>query len=49
MGGMLSMLPGIGKIKKQLGEANIDESIIKRQEAIISSMTKRRTAQSQSC
>jgi signal recognition particle subunit SRP54 len=40
MGGMLAMLPGVAKIKKQLGEANIDESIIKRQEAIISSMTK---------
>ena len=40
MGGMLAMLPGIGKLKKQLGEANIDEGIIKRQEAIISSMTK---------
>jgi signal recognition particle subunit SRP54 len=41
MGGMLSMLPGIGKLKKQLGEANIDEGIIKRQEAIISSMTRK--------
>src|SRR5271154_5305578 len=40
MGGMLSMLPGISKLKKQLGEANVDESIVKRQEAIISSMTK---------
>ena len=40
MGGMLSMLPGVGKLKKQLGDANIDENIIKRQEAIISSMTK---------
>jgi len=40
MGGMLAMLPGVAKIKKQLGEARIDESIIKRQEAIISSMTK---------
>jgi len=40
MGGMLAMLPGVAKIKKQLGEANIDESIIKRQVAIISSMTK---------
>src|SRR5580700_8284106 len=39
MGGMLKLLPGIGKIKKQLDEANIDERIIKRQEAIISSMT----------
>jgi signal recognition particle subunit SRP54 len=41
MGGMLAMLPGVAKVKKQLGEANIDEGIIKRQEAIISSMTKR--------
>jgi len=41
MGGMLSLLPGIAKIKRQLGEANIDERIIKRQEAMISSMTKR--------
>ncbi len=40
MGGMLSMLPGVAKLKKQLGEANIDEGIVKRQEAIISSMTK---------
>ena len=40
MGGMLSMLPGIGKLKKQLGEANIDEAVVKRQEAIISSMTR---------
>jgi signal recognition particle subunit SRP54 len=40
MTGMLGMLPGVGKIKKQLSEANIDETIIKRQEAIIGSMTK---------
>jgi signal recognition particle subunit SRP54 len=40
MGGMLAMLPGVAKLKKQLGEARIDEGIIKRQEAIISSMTK---------
>ncbi len=40
MGGMLAMLPGVAKIKKQLGEANIDEGILKRQQAIISSMTK---------
>jgi len=37
---MLGLLPGIGKLKKQLNEANIDEGIIKRQEAIIGSMTK---------
>jgi signal recognition particle subunit SRP54 len=40
MSGMLGMLPGIGKVKKQLDEANIDETVIKRQEAIIGSMTK---------
>jgi len=40
MGGIMGMLPGIGKIKKQLDAANIDERIIKRQEAILSSMTK---------
>ena len=37
---MLGMLPGVGKIKKQLAEANIDETHLKRQEAIIGSMTK---------
>jgi signal recognition particle subunit SRP54 len=40
MSSMLGMLPGIGKVKKQLDAANIDESIVKRQEAIIGSMTK---------
>jgi len=40
MSSMLGMLPGIGKIKRQIDAANIDESIIKRQEAIIGSMTK---------
>ena len=40
MSGMLGMLPAVGKIKKQMAEANIDEGIIKRQEAIIGSMTK---------
>jgi signal recognition particle subunit SRP54 len=40
MGGVMGMLPGVNKIKKQLEEAKIDETIIKRQEAILSSMTK---------
>jgi signal recognition particle subunit SRP54 len=40
MGGVLSMLPGIGKIKKQLDAANIDEAILKRQQAMIGSMTR---------
>jgi signal recognition particle subunit SRP54 len=41
MGGMLNLLPGVGKIKEQLKNANIDEKILKRQEAIILSMTKK--------
>src|SRR5215813_8655087 len=40
LGGIMGMLPGIGKIQRQLGEAKIDERILKRQQAIISSMTK---------
>ena len=39
MSSMLSMLPGIGKVKRQIDEANIDNTIVKRQRAIISSMT----------
>ena len=41
MSGVLGMLPGIGKMKKQLEEADLDNLIIKRQMAIISSMTPR--------
>jgi signal recognition particle subunit SRP54 len=41
MGGVMGMLPGINKVKKQLEQANIDETILKRQEAIISSMTQK--------
>ena len=40
MGGVLGMLPGIGKIKKQLDAANLDDAILKRQQAIIGSMTR---------
>src|SRR5919199_1046294 len=39
IGGMLGMLPGIAKMKSQLENANLDERIIKRQRAIIDSMT----------
>jgi signal recognition particle subunit SRP54 len=39
LGGLMSMLPGIGKLKNQLANANIDENVIKRQIAIIDSMT----------
>jgi signal recognition particle subunit SRP54 len=41
MSGVMGMLPGIGKMKKQLAQANIDEGMLKRQEAIILSMTPR--------
>jgi signal recognition particle subunit SRP54 len=40
MEGLMGMLPGVQKIKKQISEANIDDRMIKRQEAIIGSMTK---------
>jgi signal recognition particle subunit SRP54 len=37
--GLMAMLPGVGKMKKQIAAANIDAKLIKRQEAIILSMT----------
>jgi signal recognition particle subunit SRP54 len=43
MGGlnsMLGMLPGIGQIQKQIASAKIDDSLLKKQEAIVLSMTK---------
>ncbi len=40
MSGMMKMLPGLGKLSSQLDTANIDDSVFKRQEAIMSSMTK---------
>jgi signal recognition particle subunit SRP54 len=39
LSGILGMLPGVGKIKQQLADANIDNTVFKRQAAIISSMT----------
>ena len=41
MGGIMSLMPGIGKMKKQITEAGLDDSIFKRQQAIISSMTRK--------
>ena len=37
--GLLGMIPGIGKMKKQISEANIDDKMVARQQAIIQSMT----------
>jgi signal recognition particle subunit SRP54 len=39
MQGLMGMLPGIGKMKDQMKTAGLDDKMIKRQEAIISSMT----------
>src|SRR5271165_4822329 len=39
MGGIMGMLPGIAKIKDQLASANLDDKFVKRQRAIVSSMT----------
>ena len=39
MKGVLGMLPGIGKMRAQLESANLDDKIIRRQRAIIDSMT----------
>jgi len=39
MSSVLGMMPGMGKIKSQMANANVDESILTRQHAIIGSMT----------
>ena len=39
MTGLMGMLPGIAKMKNQLAAANLDERVLKRQIAIIDSMT----------
>jgi signal recognition particle subunit SRP54 len=41
IGGLMGMMPGIAKIKNQLASANLDEKVLKRQKAIIDSMTPR--------
>ncbi|MEL6410230.1 MAG: signal recognition particle protein [Pseudomonadota bacterium] len=47
MGGMesmMSMMPGAGKMSKQMAEAGIDDKVIARQVALINSMTKKERA-----
>ena len=39
MEGLLGMLPGVGKVKRQLADANVDIKMLDRQQAIIDSMT----------
>ena len=41
MSGILGMMPGVGKMKKQIAAAGLDDRIVPRQLAIISSMTKK--------
>jgi signal recognition particle subunit SRP54 len=40
LSGILGMLPGVGKVKQQIEDANLDTKVFKRHAAIISSMTK---------
>jgi signal recognition particle subunit SRP54 len=39
MGSLMGMMPGMGKVKKQMSDAQLDDKVIKRQIAIVSSMT----------
>ncbi|MCL4105084.1 UNVERIFIED_CONTAM: hypothetical protein GTU68_018791 [Idotea baltica] len=45
MEGMMGMMPGMGKMQKQIEDAGFDDSILRRQIALIQSMTKRERAQ----
>lgn len=40
MGSLIGMIPGLSKFKAQIEQANIGDSLVKKQEAIILSMTK---------
>ncbi|MFT8777530.1 MAG: signal recognition particle protein [Gluconacetobacter liquefaciens] len=40
LSGILDMLPGMGKVKQALGDKDLDTSVLKRHQAIISSMTR---------
>jgi len=44
MDGLMAMLPGVAKAKKQMKALNMDDRVIARQEAMISSMTKKERA-----
>jgi signal recognition particle subunit SRP54 len=47
MQGMMGMMPGMAKMQKQLDEAGFDDTVIKRQIALINSMTKKERANPQ--
>lgn len=40
-GAIMGMMPGIGKMKKQLDQSQFDDAVFNRQQAIISSMTRK--------
>jgi signal recognition particle subunit SRP54 len=40
LGGLMGMLPGIAKMKNQIAAANLDDKVLKRQVAVIDSMTR---------
>lgn len=44
MGALMGMMPGMGKMKKAIAAANVDEKVFDHQMAIISSMTKKERA-----
>ncbi len=44
MEGMMSMMPGMGKMAKQIEDAGFDDKVLKRQVAMIQSMTKKERA-----
>jgi signal recognition particle subunit SRP54 len=41
LSGVMNLLPGVGALQKQMAAAKIDENVLRRQEAIIQSMTKK--------
>ncbi|MGA2125741.1 MAG: signal recognition particle protein [Xanthobacteraceae bacterium] len=45
MSGLMGMLPGVGKLKSQMANAKVDDGMLKRQVAIIDSMTPRERRQ----
>ncbi|MEM9796781.1 MAG: signal recognition particle protein [Pseudomonadota bacterium] len=47
MEGVMGMMPGMGKMAKQMDKAGLDDSILKRQMALIDSMTKKERANPQ--
>ena len=40
LGGLMGLMPGIAKMKNQIAAANLDDKVVKRQVAIIDSMTR---------